>query len=47
VADALTGPDIIRIHPHRVVGFNVGPEHPGFRTREAGADGPVADPAEC
>lgn len=33
-------PEIIRIHPRRVVAFNVDPEHPGFEARSIGrADG--------
>ena len=28
-------PDIIRIHPRRVISFNVDPAHPGFAAREA------------
>jgi pyridoxamine 5'-phosphate oxidase family protein len=26
-------PEIIRIHPRRIVSFNVDPDHPGFETR--------------
>jgi pyridoxamine 5'-phosphate oxidase family protein len=32
-------PEIIRIHPRRVVSFNVDPDHPGFEARDlVGAD---------
>jgi pyridoxamine 5'-phosphate oxidase family protein len=27
-------PEIIRIHPRRIVSFNVDPEHPGFASRD-------------
>jgi pyridoxamine 5'-phosphate oxidase family protein len=27
-------PDIIRIHPRRVISFNVDPDHPGFAARD-------------
>jgi pyridoxamine 5'-phosphate oxidase family protein len=27
-------PEIIRIHPRRIVSFNVDPDHPGFATRD-------------
>jgi pyridoxamine 5'-phosphate oxidase family protein len=30
-------PEIIRIHPHRVVGLNVGPDQPGFTARDIDA----------
>ena len=29
-------PEIIRIRPRRVVGFNVDPDHPGFDARDIG-----------
>jgi pyridoxamine 5'-phosphate oxidase family protein len=29
-------PEIIRIWPRRVVGFNVDPAHPGFESRDIG-----------
>ena len=29
-------PEIIRIRPRRVVGFNVDPDHPGFQARDIG-----------
>jgi pyridoxamine 5'-phosphate oxidase family protein len=32
-------PEIIRIHPHRVIAYNVDPEHPGLQTRDLAADG--------
>ena len=31
--------EIIRIHPRRIVSFNVDPEHPGFATRNVMPDG--------
>jgi pyridoxamine 5'-phosphate oxidase family protein len=32
-------PEIIRIHPRRIVSFNVDPDHPGFEARDmAGTD---------
>jgi pyridoxamine 5'-phosphate oxidase family protein len=43
VAEAVTGtvspdshlaPEIIRIHPRRLIAFNVDPEHPGLQTRD-------------
>ena len=27
-------PEIIRIHPRRIVSFNVDPDHPGFAARD-------------
>jgi pyridoxamine 5'-phosphate oxidase family protein len=30
-------PEIIRIHPRRVVSFNVDPDHPGFAARDEAA----------
>jgi pyridoxamine 5'-phosphate oxidase family protein len=27
-------PEIIRIHPRRIVAFNVDPDHPGFEARD-------------
>lgn len=30
-------PEIIRIHPRRVISFNVDPLHPGFATRDIGS----------
>jgi pyridoxamine 5'-phosphate oxidase family protein len=30
--------EIIRIHPRRVLVFNVDPERPGLQTREVGGD---------
>jgi pyridoxamine 5'-phosphate oxidase family protein len=46
LAEALNGrvpappgltPEIIRIHPRRVLGYNIDPERPGFQVRDAGA----------
>jgi pyridoxamine 5'-phosphate oxidase family protein len=38
--DGHLAPEIIRIHPRRILGFNVDPDHPGFRARGiARADG--------
>ena len=33
-ADAHLSPEIIRIHPRRIIAFNVDPEHPGLQTRD-------------
>jgi pyridoxamine 5'-phosphate oxidase family protein len=53
VAEAVTGrpsadghlaAEIIRIHPRRVVAFNVDPEQPGLHSRTAGS-GSQADPS--
>ena len=47
-AEAVTGPaptddhlapEIIRIHPKRVIAFNVDPDNPGLQTRDIAADG--------
>jgi pyridoxamine 5'-phosphate oxidase family protein len=38
-------PEIIRIHPRRIISFNVDPEHPGFEARDvtpAGSGNAVA-----
>ena len=32
-------PEIIRIHPRRVISFNIDPDHPGFAARDIGAAG--------
>ena len=32
-------PEIIRIHPRRVISFNVDPDHPGFAARDVKAAG--------
>jgi pyridoxamine 5'-phosphate oxidase family protein len=34
-------PEVIRIHPRRVVSFNVDPDHPGFAARDDTATGPA------
>jgi pyridoxamine 5'-phosphate oxidase family protein len=34
VAEALTDPELIRIHPRRVVAYNVDPDAPGLHTRD-------------
>jgi len=48
IAEAVTGPvtagthlarEIIRIHPRRVIAFNVDPEQPGLQTRQVWPDG--------
>jgi pyridoxamine 5'-phosphate oxidase family protein len=48
IAEAVTGPvtadahlarEIIRIHPRRVIAFNVDPEQPGLQTRQVLPDG--------
>ena len=33
-ADAHLAAEIIRIHPRRIIAFNVDPEHPGLQTRD-------------
>jgi pyridoxamine 5'-phosphate oxidase family protein len=35
-ADAHLAPEIIRIHPRRLIAFNVDPENPGLQTRDVG-----------
>jgi pyridoxamine 5'-phosphate oxidase family protein len=38
-------PEIIRVHPRRIISFNVDPDHPGFAARDetpAGADNAVS-----
>jgi pyridoxamine 5'-phosphate oxidase family protein len=49
IAEAVTGPgttdshlarEIIRIHPRRVIGFNVDPGQPGLQTRQVWPDDP-------
>jgi pyridoxamine 5'-phosphate oxidase family protein len=37
-ADGHLGPEIIRIHPRRVLAYNVDPDRPGLQTRDAGSD---------
>jgi pyridoxamine 5'-phosphate oxidase family protein len=37
-ADGHLDPEIIRIHPRRVLAFNVDPERPGLQARDAGQD---------
>jgi len=39
-ADAHLAREMIRIHPRRVIAFNVDPEQPGLQTRQVGPDGP-------
>jgi pyridoxamine 5'-phosphate oxidase family protein len=36
-------PEIIRIHPRRIISFNVDPAHPGFESRDVG---PIDPPGE-
>jgi pyridoxamine 5'-phosphate oxidase family protein len=36
-------PEIIRIHPRRIVSFNVDPDHPGFAVRDTDSDADSAD----
>jgi pyridoxamine 5'-phosphate oxidase family protein len=31
--------EIIRIHPRRILAFNVDPDHPGFEARDVGSNG--------
>jgi pyridoxamine 5'-phosphate oxidase family protein len=38
-ADGHLAPEIIRIHPQRVIAYNVDPEQPGLQTRDVAADG--------
>jgi pyridoxamine 5'-phosphate oxidase family protein len=33
-------PEVIRIHPRRIVSFNVDPDHPGFAARDVVAADP-------
>jgi pyridoxamine 5'-phosphate oxidase family protein len=37
-ADDHLAPEIIRIHPNRVIAYNVDPERPGLQTRDLAAD---------
>jgi pyridoxamine 5'-phosphate oxidase family protein len=37
--------EIIRIHPRRIVSFNVDPDHPGFRARQAEPGNPAVEVA--
>jgi pyridoxamine 5'-phosphate oxidase family protein len=37
-ADDHLAPEIIRIHPQRVIAYNVDPERPGLQTRDLAAD---------
>jgi pyridoxamine 5'-phosphate oxidase family protein len=39
-ADAHLAREIIRIHPRRVIAFNVDPEQPGLQTRQFSPEGP-------
>ena len=43
-ADAHLAPEIIRIHPRRIIAFNIDPEHPGLQTRDVPTPG--GGPAE-
>jgi pyridoxamine 5'-phosphate oxidase family protein len=43
--DGHLAPEIIRIHPTRVVAYNVDPERPGFHARNIVADPPRPDVA--
>jgi pyridoxamine 5'-phosphate oxidase family protein len=36
-ADGHLAPEIIRVHPRRVIAYNVDPEQPGLQSRNAGA----------
>jgi pyridoxamine 5'-phosphate oxidase family protein len=38
-ADGHLAPEIIRLHPRRVIAYNVDPDNPGLRTRDIVADG--------
>jgi pyridoxamine 5'-phosphate oxidase family protein len=45
LAEAVTEPaEIIRIHPRRVLSFNVDPARPGLHTRNIQSDGSVRSP---
>jgi pyridoxamine 5'-phosphate oxidase family protein len=37
--------EIIRIHPLRIVAFNIDPERPGFEARDVATDGPRSEVA--
>jgi len=37
-ADGHLAPEIIRIHPRRVLAYNVDPDRPGLQTRDVGGD---------
>jgi pyridoxamine 5'-phosphate oxidase family protein len=39
------GPEIIRIHPRRIVSFNVDPDRPGLTARDVTPDGPSREVA--
>ena len=41
-ADPHLAPEIIRIHPRRVLAFNIDPEWPGLQTRNVPLDGGIA-----
>jgi pyridoxamine 5'-phosphate oxidase family protein len=36
--DGHLAPEIIRIHPRRVLAYNVDPDHPGLQARDVGGD---------
>jgi pyridoxamine 5'-phosphate oxidase family protein len=38
-------PEIIRIHPRRIVSFNVDPAHPGFEARDVEPSNPTSEVA--
>jgi pyridoxamine 5'-phosphate oxidase family protein len=38
-SDAHLAPEIIRIHPRRLIAFNVDPAHPGLQTRDVAEPG--------
>lgn len=39
------GPETIRIHPRRVLSYNVDPAHPGFQARDAATEPAATEPA--
>jgi pyridoxamine 5'-phosphate oxidase family protein len=39
--DGHLAPEFIRIHPTRIISFNVDPSHPGFSARDVAPDGGV------
>ena len=41
--DAHLAPEIIRIHPRRIIAYNIDPDHPGLQSRDLAT--PEGDPA--
>jgi pyridoxamine 5'-phosphate oxidase family protein len=44
-AEGHLAPEIIRIHPRRIVSFNVDPDHPGLQTRDLAPGDPGTEVA--